>query len=414
MAQRFSLKNKLVLIFGALIAVASLIEGFFAIHISRNAVTEKVGTHLTDKAEDVAEIIDGRITSFFQYLEGIARMPEFQDPNVPFSEKRDFLRLEVEQNDVLSEASITDPQGNMYHNLRDDVSNIRDIEWFRTALNGGKFFMEPYNSRGTGKLVVTFAIPVYDNNRSVIGVLAAATSASWLSAQITDIVVGKTGYCYVLGRTGNIVAHHNSELVEKHTNAVELAKSDSSYAELASLIQTAFKSDKSAVGYYNYKGKQNIAAFARIKNVQWEVIITAPKNEFLGTVNALRVSMFIIGGVILVIAVAVVFLTARAIIKPIQTTVSALRNIAQGEGDLTVRLPVTGNDEITDLSEYFNQTITKIGDSIRAVGASSKVMEGLGEELSSDMTETASAINEISSNIDGVKQQAMTQAASVT
>ncbi|MGP1458393.1 MAG: hypothetical protein ACTTKL_03695 [Treponema sp.] len=57
--------------------------------------------------------------------------------------------------------------------------------------------------------------------------------------------------------------------------------------------------------------------------------------------------------------------------------------------------------------------ITKIGDSIRAVGASSKVMEGLGEELSSDMTETASSINEISSHIDGVEQQAIPLAASV-
>ena len=41
-------------------------------------------------------------------------------------------------------------------------------------------------------------------------------------------------------------------------------------------------------------------------------------------------------------------------------------------------------------------------------------MEDIGNELASNMTETASAIHQISANIDGVKQQALTQAASVS
>ena len=41
-------------------------------------------------------------------------------------------------------------------------------------------------------------------------------------------------------------------------------------------------------------------------------------------------------------------------------------------------------------------------------------MEEIGNELASNMTETAGAVHQISANIDGVKQQAMTQAASIT
>lgn len=77
--RRFSLKTKLVLIFGILIAIASVVEGVLAINIARKAVSEKVEAHLTDKAADVAEIIDGRINSTFQFLEGIARMPILAD-----------------------------------------------------------------------------------------------------------------------------------------------------------------------------------------------------------------------------------------------------------------------------------------------------------------------------------------------
>ena len=98
----------------------------------------------------------------------------------------------------------------------------------------------------------------------------------------------------------------------------------------------------------------------------------------------------------------------------LKNTAFALKNIAQGEGDLTVRLPVTGHDEITDLSNYFNQTIEKIGASVKAAGNTSNALQRVGEELASNMTETASAIHQINANIEGVKQQALTQAASVT
>ena len=93
---------------------------------------------------------------------------------------------------------------------------------------------------------------------------------------------------------------------------------------------------------------------------------------------------------------------------------SALKDIAHGEGDLTVRLPIKGNDEVTDVSEYFNQTISKIGKSIKAVEETSAEMSIIGSDLASNMSETASAIKQISTNIDGVKQQTVTQAAGVT
>ena len=100
-------------------------------------------------------------------------------------------------------------------------------------------------------------------------------------------------------------------------------------------------------------------------------------------------------------------------IKPLNRTVYALKDIAQGEGDLTVRLPVKGNDEITELSKYFNETIAKIGFSIKSAGSDVKTMQNIGEELSVNMGETASSINEISINIENIKKQIMKQSASV-
>ncbi|MGP1459908.1 MAG: methyl-accepting chemotaxis protein, partial [Treponema sp.] len=412
-AKRFSLKNKLILIFGALIALASSIEGLFAVRIARKAVTEKVEAQLTDKAANTAEIIDGRIEAFAQFLDGIARMPAFRNPETSYTVKSAMLDKEAAFNQEILQLNIADRNGILY--LTDgSTKDIRNLAWYKNSNGGEDYFSEPFMSPVLNKLVIAVITPVMDDNNAHVASLVALLPGVWLSDQIKDIVVGKTGYCFMIDSIGTNIAHPNNTLVEQMSNVTEKAKTDKTLQSTADFEKIAMTSNVTSVGFYDYKGSSKIASYAHLKTTGWTVIINAPVGEFMGTVNALRSSMFIIGGVILVLAVIVVFLVAQAIIKPIQTTVSALHNIAQGDGDLTVRLPISGNDEITDLSQYFNQTIEKIGNSIRAVGASSKVMEEMGDSLSSDMTETASAINEISSNIDGVKQQAMTQAASVT
>ena len=413
MKKRFSIRYKLIIVFGLLITIASTIEGLLATRIARKAVTEKVEAHLIDKAADIAEIIDGNIHSFFQFFEGVARTPILRDPSISFQEKTAYLTKEAAFNNRIHKMNLCDMNGIRYaeNGQRVDVS---DREYFRAATQGKSFVEEPVVSRLDGDFILVFTVPVYDDNRTVVSVLLATVEASALSNDIGDIVVGRTGYCYIIGLSGTTIAHKNFDLVAAQDNILNNAKTNNDLSSLAEFTRHALDSNASEVGFYDYKKISYIASFATMKTTNWHVIIRAPVNEFMGTVNTLRLSMIWIGVIILLTSICIIYFIARAMVKPIQTAVSALQNIAQGEGDLTVRLPVTGNDEVTDMAEYFNETIAKIGASIRQVGINSNTMEEIGNELASNMTETASAVHQISANIDGVKQQAMTQAASVT
>ena len=412
MKKRFSIRYKLIIIFGLLIALASTVEGLLAVFVAREGVTEKVETHLIDKATDTATIIDGRITAFIQFLEGIARMPLLSDVSTSSTEKVKALQREAAFSSDIVELDFSELDGTL-HSIDGDAQ-IGDRDWFKMARNGKPFISEPLLARTTQKLIQVISVPVYDSNHQIIGVLSADIDGSWLSKQIEDIVVGKTGNCYIMGNTGIIIADTDTNLVKSQANIIEQAKTNTALTSAAVFLDHVLDTDESEVGYYTYQDTAYISSFATMKTTDWSVIIRAPVNEFMGTVDSLRIRMYITGIIILLIALVIIFFIARAMVQPVQKVVFALRDIAQGEGDLTVRLPIHGNDEVTDLSEYFNETIAKIGASIQAVGTSSNEMEEIGAELSSNMTETASAVNQISANIDGVKQQAMTQAASVT
>ena len=412
MKKRFSLRNKLMIVLGLLILTVGFILSVLAIRTARKAVTEKVATHLIDKATDTAEILDGRVNSFFQFFEGIARTPILQDSTLSYQEKTAYLMKEAAFNERIKELDITDKNGNFYY--AGGSVQVSDREWFQKALSGEKFVTEPYIERATGTLVMTFAVPVFDSTHTVVGVLSADVNGLQLSEDISDIVVGKTGVCYILGLTGTTIADKDEELVKNRINFSEEAKKDAAFTSLADFEKMAVEIDEPSIGFYGYKGINKIASYATMKTTDWTIVINAPVNEFMGTVNELRIDMILIGFGVLAVSLIIVFFVARIMIKPINIVVEALKDIAQGEGDLTVRLPVHGNDEVTDLSEYFNQTISKIGSSIKTVGENSTEMTNIGSELASNMTETASAVHQISANIDGVKQQALTQAASVT
>lgn len=385
----FSIGKKLLILFASIVVISVSTQGIIGAVMSKRAILEKVEVHLKDKATDTADLIDSMVNSFLNFVSSASRASELRDIDAPYSDKIAYLKKEAAFNPRIIEFSITDTNGKC-HTLDGRIFDVNDREWFKRALTGEQFVSEPYGSKTDGTLVNTISVPIYDYENNIIGVLAADTPGTKLSEDIDHITVGRTGYCFILGKTGNAIAHRNRELVLNQDNFQENAKTNPALVSLANFAKQAMQS------------------------TGWMVIVRAPVNDFLDTVESLQHVMILTGFTLLGVALVSTFFLTRRMILPLQKVVLALKDISQGEGDLTVRLPVTSNDEVTLLSKYFNQTIEKIGNSIKSVETNTNTMQFIGDELASNMTETASAVEEINSNIDNIKDQALTQAASVT
>lgn len=144
-----------------------------------------------------------------------------------------------------------------------------------------------------------------------------------------------------------------------------------------------------------------------ISNAFKTLVDTSMKNMFLKTTIF---SLFIVLAFFIMLLLA----TKRILILPIKTLTYFLKNIAEGEGDLTIRLPQQNNYEIAQLAHYFNLTIEKIGNAIKGIGKTSKTMNSMGFELSNNMSSTADSMNKMSMAINEVKEESVTQSSSVT
>ena len=61
-----------------------------------------------------------------------------------------------------------------------------------------------------------------------------------------------------------------------------------------------------------------------------------------------------------VIITALLFLVMGSIVAPIKNLITAAKNLTEGDGDLTIRLDASGNDEIAEANHHINNFIEKV------------------------------------------------------
>jgi len=138
-------------------------------------------------------------------------------------------------------------------------------------------------------------------------------------------------------------------------------------------------------------------------------------NEYkLLELETLQHGLIITGIVALAITLALMLPYLIHMLKPLDVLSSSLNEIANGDADLTMRVPVKGKDEVARASGYFNQIMEDLRNMIVSLKGQAASLTDIGNDLASNMTETASAMNQITANIQSIKGRVLNQSASVT
>lgn len=124
--------------------------------------------------------------------------------------------------------------------------------------------------------------------------------------------------------------------------------------------------------------------------------------------------------VLLLVFISGLFMMTKSVLNPLNDTTEALTDIAEGEGDLTVRLSEFGTDEITKLSQAFNIFTSKIQKIISEVGDVAKTLSNESDLLASAAArnsdhiqeqemqthQVATAMNEMAATVNEIAQGA--------
>lgn len=125
-----------------------------------------------------------------------------------------------------------------------------------------------------------------------------------------------------------------------------------------------------------------------------ESAIARKENEIKENVNAQIKRLLIVITALLATGLLITRIVAGRIAKPLKETVAMLKDIAEGDGDLTRRLTVKSRDEMGEMAKWFNTFMDRLNDLIRQVANDARTLEVASTDLaevSGQMAESASA-----------------------
>ncbi len=286
--------------------------------------------------------------------------------------------------------------------------SFAESKWFQDVKDGR--FLTATNSTLTGTVVddcyidenvqriygddglsLAFSAPVRNAQNEVIAIWRNVAKFSVVEeifeAAYADLKSsGRTGVSMeLLNSSGKVLIHfnparsgeeriaHDRSLILKQTAAPGVAE----VVQLARLGQSGSVTDHwnvtdevhQLIGYSSTRGALGFAG------LRWPVLVKIAESDALPGLSTMRSIFWGVALTTFVVVMVVTYLMTRSIVAPIRNTIDTLKDIAEGEGDLTKRLERQGNDEMSELSHWFNTFVNKLERIMREIRSNSEHLQ---------------------------------------
>ncbi|MDR0567729.1 MAG: methyl-accepting chemotaxis protein [Spirochaetaceae bacterium] len=245
---------------------------------------------------------------------------------------------------------------------------------------------------------------------TVVAVVGMQINIAPLQPYVANLRPYETGHVAVVAADGIICAHYRDDMVGKPFTQGVSSSFPSAGADIVPRLAA-----------------RNEPTTFSTKDLMWvsyPFTVGTAKNRYL--IFAMADLKTVRGPLVKLVQFAIIFVAAAALVgsgciylisnslsRRVNRVADRMKDISEGEGDLTIRLKIYSNDEIGSMGTHFNKILDSIQQLIRQVKVQAAGLEEIGGKLTANMNETAQSVNEIAASIGDVKQQTQTQAENV-
>jgi len=272
--------------------------------------------------------------------------------------------------------------------------------WFIKASEkrGIMQYSDVYVDAMTRLNTITISLAVYNENGRQTGVVAIDLALDKLAEQLAKTKIGKNTEICIVDTNNHLISSSKQERIKKLSD-------EKSENEIISFVKNIKEKSKTDLVFIKHE---------LIEKQGWDIYAIYDKDAETQILKNILFNNVIMVLIMSLLAVISSILMSKNIVQRIKKTVKELRNISEGSGDLTVRVPIHGTDEVSHIGMYFNKTIEKIHNTMKDVSDETNVMGLVSDELTDNMAGAILSIEQIKANIGDTRQQVLNQEASVT
>jgi len=276
--------------------------------------------------------------------------------------------------------------------------------WYQQSVKAGApVVTKPYTDVLTKKPMVSFTAQVKQDG-VLQGVVAAAMFLDGVSNVVKAVRPTPGSFAFLVDRDGMMLAHPDGQWINKPAKDWNPDLTTERLAALAG---------NDATTELQLNGAAKLIQGVPVKGTQWTLMLAMDKAD----VNAgmRRATQSALVAIVLVAALVALILgmVTTAAFRRLSQVRTAMDSIGSGNGDLTMRLPEDGQDEVSQIARSFNVFVHKItailleirrtSDAVKVssaeIASGNLDLSGRTEQQAGALEETASAMEELTSTV---------------
>jgi len=240
--------------------------------------------------------------------------------------------------------------------LGGDSYNYFNWDWYKIPKEQNKsLWSEPYYDKGGGEIVMsTYSVPFYkilNRENKFQGVVTADISLNWLSNIVKSLKIAKSGYGFLVSKSGNFITHPNKGLIMNESIfSIAESKNSSKLKEMGNKMMAGKSGFELIDGIIS--DKKYWIYYSPLPSNGWSLGVMFPEDEIMADINNLSKDAVLISiEGILILLLAIIYIS-RTITRPLRKLSEATKDIASG--NLEFDIPkIKSKDEVGNLSRSF-------------------------------------------------------------
>ena len=405
-----SIMRQLVITISSAVTVLLVVTSFFLL----SNVSDNTRKQLISDIENIVSLQSTKVKEFF-IAKGQINHSIFANPlvidwfttydtrlsniddNKQYQDVTRYFKYFSEQDSAIKSVFFGSENTHEYFDLNgryDDAEYFTNRRpWWQDGLTKAKMHVtDPAVDNNDGSVSATITSPYYLPNGKLLGIGGMDILITTIGQNLLAPIKYKNqGEAFLITDTGKLVFFPGFNDEFKAGDSMSVIDSHFTNSAGFATLQSTLANNANGLAQVTWRGVDYEVIFNQVKSeypaMNWKLGFLVPEQLITQPVeDAFWSSFGIVVAIIMMIAI-VVWLTVLPFVKRITRLKNAMKDIAEGDGDLTQRIPPLKQDEIGQLVDEFNIFVDSIQQLVRQtititndVTSSSESAEKIGKD----------------------------------
>ena len=396
------MRKQLIIIFSIVIIVPLLALGFYSNKTSIDLLEKQLDRETNKATTEIGRFLDSYFKGYNKGLKMFSKNSNFikitKNPEYK-TDLEGFLSNYLQGHPLVKNAYMGTKNGDMLIRPKQDLPSDYDPRsrpWYKNAkeTKDKVIWTDPYSDASTGDMLVSGAIPVYDNDE-FIGVVALDINLSTLAKEVNSLKIGGNGYPTLIDSKRKIITHPTKkELVGKEIPVEEINK--------------AIENSEKGSVEYNFESVEKYAYFDTLETTGWTILGNQSTVEIENARAKLFRSLVITIVIMIVLGLIIAIVYTKYPTQNLNKIISEMEKMK--DGDLTSQVDLNTKTEIGDVGKNYNLMVSTLSQLVKNLKEVVKNVENEAENLAATSEETSASADEVSKAVEEIAQGATSQA----